>query len=79
MNASCVCSGVFITFVLSCCCSIVLFSHFSSIFLSFFFSCFLGVNHNISLLRDIITQPKFVAGDITTNFIQDVYPGGFKG
>lgn len=38
-----------------------------------------GVNHNIPVLRDIITQPKFVSGDITTNFIKDVYPNGFKG
>lgn len=39
----------------------------------------IGVNHNIPVLRDIITQPQFVSGDITTNFIKDVYPGGFKG
>ena len=37
------------------------------------------MNHNIPVLRDIITQPKFVSGDITTNFIKDIYPGGFKG
>lgn len=37
------------------------------------------MNHNIPVLRDIITQPKFVSGDITTNFIKDVYPNGFKG
>ena len=39
----------------------------------------LGVNHNIPLLRDIITQPRFVQGHITTKFIEDVYPNGFKG
>ena len=38
-----------------------------------------GVNHNIPVLRDIITQPCFISGDITTNFIAEVYPGGFKG
>ena len=38
-----------------------------------------GVKHNIPILRDIITQPDFVSGDISTNFIQSVYPGGFKG
>ena len=41
--------------------------------------CTLGVNHNIPVLRDIITQPLFVSGDITTNFIAEVYPDGFKG
>ena len=39
----------------------------------------IGVNHNIPLLRDIITQPQFVQGDITTKFIEEVYPNGFKG
>jgi len=39
----------------------------------------LGVNHNIPLLRDIITQPQFVEGDITTKFIEEVYPNGFQG
>ena len=38
-----------------------------------------GVNHNIPVLRDIITQPRFISGDITTNFISEVYPDGFKG
>lgn len=37
------------------------------------------MNHNIPLLRDIITQPQFVQGDITTKFIEEVYPKGFKG
>ena len=37
------------------------------------------VNHNIPVLRDIITQPKFMSGDINTNFIKEVYPKGFKG
>ncbi|XP_050401632.1 propionyl-CoA carboxylase alpha chain, mitochondrial [Patella vulgata] len=38
-----------------------------------------GVTHNIPLLRDIITEPKFVAGDITTKYLQQVYPDGFQG
>ena len=38
-----------------------------------------GVKHNIPILRDIITQPSFVSGDISTNFLQEVYPKGFKG
>ncbi len=38
-----------------------------------------GVNHNIPLLRDILTKPQFVKGDLSTNFIPEVYPGGFKG
>ena len=37
------------------------------------------MKHNIPILRDIITQPDFVSGNITTNFIQEVYPKGFKG
>jgi len=38
-----------------------------------------GVQHNIPILRDIITQPRFVSGDITTNFMAEVYPEGFPG
>ena len=38
-----------------------------------------GVNHNIPVLRDIITQPRFISGDITTNFLAEVYSDGFKG
>lgn len=38
-----------------------------------------GVTHNIPLLREIITHPLFVAGDISTNFLPEVYPEGFKG
>ena len=37
------------------------------------------MNHNIPVLRDIISQPRFLSGDITTNFISEVYPNGFKG
>ncbi|VEL11742.1 unnamed protein product [Protopolystoma xenopodis] len=38
-----------------------------------------GVTHNIPLLRDIITNDKFVSGDITTNFLPETYPDGFQG
>lgn len=51
-----------------------------SVFLSkfLFFLC-LGVNHNISLLRDVITEKRFVSGDITTKYLPEVYPDGFQG
>ncbi|KAE8625887.1 hypothetical protein XENTR_v10006428 [Xenopus tropicalis] len=38
-----------------------------------------GVTHNIPLLHEIITHPLFVKGDITTKFLPEVYPDGFKG
>lgn len=38
-----------------------------------------GVTHNIPLLRDIITEKQFVAGDITTNYLNETYPEGFQG
>ncbi|XP_074657460.1 propionyl-CoA carboxylase alpha chain, mitochondrial-like [Tubulanus polymorphus] len=38
-----------------------------------------GVTHNIPLLRDIITEKKFVSGNISTNYLQEVYPDGFTG
>ena len=38
-----------------------------------------GVTNNISLLRDIITEKDFVQGNITTKYLQKVYPEGFKG
>lgn len=38
-----------------------------------------GVSHNIPLLREIITHPRFISGDISTNFLPEVYPDGFKG
>lgn len=40
---------------------------------------FPGVTHNIPLLREIITHPRFISGDISTNFLPEVYPEGFKG
>lgn len=38
-----------------------------------------GVDHNVPLLRDIIEQPRFVSGDITTEFLPEVYPDRFQG
>lgn len=38
-----------------------------------------GVTNNISLLRDIVTEKDFVSGNITTKYLQRVYPDGFKG
>jgi len=38
-----------------------------------------GVKNNIPLLRDIIQQPKFIEGDISTNFLAETYPDGFPG
>jgi propionyl-CoA carboxylase alpha chain len=38
-----------------------------------------GVTNNISLLRDIITEERFVSGNITTKYLPQVYPEGFKG
>ncbi|KAL7636441.1 UNVERIFIED_CONTAM: hypothetical protein RMT77_013216 [Armadillidium vulgare] len=38
-----------------------------------------GVTHNIPLLRDILTENRFVSGNISTKYLQDVYPDGFKG
>nr|XP_048278162.1 propionyl-CoA carboxylase alpha chain, mitochondrial isoform X2 [Myodes glareolus] len=38
-----------------------------------------GVTHNIPLLREVIVNTRFVKGDISTKFLADVYPDGFKG
>jgi propionyl-CoA carboxylase alpha chain len=38
-----------------------------------------GVKHNIPILRDIITHPRFMKGDISTKFIAQEYPDGFTG
>uniref|UniRef100_A0A671L4H8 Propionyl-CoA carboxylase alpha chain, mitochondrial n=1 Tax=Sinocyclocheilus anshuiensis TaxID=1608454 RepID=A0A671L4H8_9TELE len=38
-----------------------------------------GVTHNIPLLREIIVHSRFVSGDISTKFLPEVYPDGFKG
>ncbi|PIK48964.1 hypothetical protein BSL78_14177 [Apostichopus japonicus] len=38
-----------------------------------------GVKHNISLLQDVLGHEKFISGDISTNFLPEHYPDGFKG
>jgi propionyl-CoA carboxylase alpha chain len=38
-----------------------------------------GVTHNISLLRSILIDQDYIKGKITTNFIHEKYPKGFKG
>jgi propionyl-CoA carboxylase alpha chain len=38
-----------------------------------------GVTNNIALLRHVITEDRFVSGNITTKYLQEVYPDGFKG
>ncbi|XP_077339087.1 propionyl-CoA carboxylase alpha chain, mitochondrial [Lithobates pipiens] len=38
-----------------------------------------GVTHNIPLLREVIINSRFIKGDITTKFLPEVYPDGFKG
>ncbi len=38
-----------------------------------------GVQHNISFLEAILNNERFKRGDISTNFIEQEYPGGFSG
>ncbi|KAJ3019867.1 UNVERIFIED_CONTAM: hypothetical protein HDU68_010463 [Siphonaria sp. JEL0065] len=38
-----------------------------------------GVTHNIPLLRDVISHPRFASGKISTKFLGQEYPQGFKG
>jgi len=38
-----------------------------------------GLSHNICFLREVMQHPKFVAGQLTTNFIADNFPHGFTG
>jgi propionyl-CoA carboxylase alpha chain len=38
-----------------------------------------GVTNNISLLRDITTEENFVKGNISTKYLGQIYPEGFKG
>ena len=37
-----------------------------------------GVNHNISFLNALMVHPRFVKGDLSTNFIADEFPDGFN-
>lgn len=40
---------------------------------------FVGVAHNVPLLRDVVTEKRFVEGDISTKYLPETYPDGFKG
>ena len=37
-----------------------------------------GVNHNISFLNALMVHPRFIAGELTTNFIEEEFPEGFN-
>ena len=38
-----------------------------------------GISHNIPFLASVMTNPRFRAGDLTTNFIAEEFPDGFQG
>lgn len=38
-----------------------------------------GISHNISFLEAVMDNEKFISGEISTNFIEEQYPGGFLG
>ena len=38
-----------------------------------------GISHNISFLEAVISNPRFISGDISTSFISEEYPDGFSG
>lgn len=38
-----------------------------------------GIAHNGMFLEAILNHPRFVAGDLSTNFIEQEYPSGFNG
>jgi propionyl-CoA carboxylase alpha chain len=38
-----------------------------------------GIRHNIAFLQAVMTQPRFQAGHLTTNFIAEEFKGGFEG
>jgi len=38
-----------------------------------------GINHNIGFLSALMRHPRFVAGELTTAFIDEEYPDGFAG
>jgi len=54
-------------------------SVYRGMYQSTFFIFFTGVTHNIPMLRDIVVEDKFVKGDISTKYLPQVYPDGFKG
>ena len=38
-----------------------------------------GIQHNMSFLEAVLGHERFLRGDISTNFIEQEYPGGFSG
>ena len=38
-----------------------------------------GVNHNVPFLRSVLENNRYVSGNISTKFIPEEYPNGFKG
>jgi propionyl-CoA carboxylase alpha chain len=38
-----------------------------------------GIGHNVNFLAAVMLNQRFRKGDISTNFIAEEYPGGFKG
>ena len=41
--------------------------------------CIRGINHNIPFLASVMTNPRFRAGNLSTNFIAEEFPEGFQG
>ena len=37
-----------------------------------------GLRHNVCLLRDVVTQPRYIKGELTTAYLVEEYPSGFK-
>ena len=37
------------------------------------------MTHNIPLLREVYTHPRFQAGRLSTKFLPEEFPGGFQG
>ncbi len=38
-----------------------------------------GLDHNIAFLAAVMMRPRFLAGELTTNFIAEEFPDGFSG
>jgi len=38
-----------------------------------------GLNHNVNFLRDVLNNTRYCSGNISTKFIPEEYPEGFKG
>ena len=38
-----------------------------------------GVDHNVPFLRACLSHPRFLSGEINTDFIKDEFPQGFEG